>query len=249
VVTFTLTAGELDGLTNRIAVMNRHPCTLDCVEEAADHYLNDSGRFGVDSPYHSFHEFKASPLLSQAWKETYQSLAATSKPENCHSSCKKYEHLKEELIEFYSKLDHGHVGEVDAIIIPSNFQLPLVINSTRPPNSSTTFIQLATCMGYAALSVPVGASVPDKNAPQGLPMGAALISKPERLFNVFRIAKIWEATQLKSDLKRLPANFSTIFTKYFISGGGSSFQFYFIRPLNSLLALTTFSVFLVSSYY
>jgi hypothetical protein len=93
-------------------------------------------------------------------------------------------------------------------------------------------------MGYAALSVPVGASVPDKNAPQGLPMGATLISKPERLFNVFRIAKIWEATQLNSHLKRLPLNLASIFTQQFISDGRSSYELDFIARKTYLLVLT-----------
>jgi Asp-tRNA(Asn)/Glu-tRNA(Gln) amidotransferase A subunit family amidase len=219
VLKFSLTADEINKLLARVGKLFRHACTTDCAVEAANHYLNDSHRFGIDSPYRSFEQFVASPLLSQTWSNVYKSLLNTSNQSNCKKSCTEYNEEKEELITYYLSL--GQVAKVDAIILPSVLHLPFLQNSTRPANSSTSLMTLATCTSFPALSMPIGFSNATKNSPQGLPIGAALIGQPKSLLNMFKIAKIYEE-KTSGELTKLPFSTPEIETRLAVNSAGYS---------------------------
>jgi Asp-tRNA(Asn)/Glu-tRNA(Gln) amidotransferase A subunit family amidase len=234
VIKFSLSADEINKLTARIGSLFRHVCTTDCSIEAANGYLNDSHRFNTDSPYRSFEQLAVSPLLSQSWSSVFKGLVANSKPLNCKKNCEEYNKDKEELISYYLSL--GQVANVDAILLPSVYQLPFLQNTSRPANSSTTLITLATCTGFPVLNIPVGFSIATKASPQGLPIGAALIGQPKSLLNIFKIAKLYE--EKASKLKKLPFSTPDLETRTAVNRANCFYvnlSFIFISSIASLI--------------
>jgi Asp-tRNA(Asn)/Glu-tRNA(Gln) amidotransferase A subunit family amidase len=183
----------------------RMSCSSACTKYSYNNYFNDSTRFASDAPYTSFDQLANSWLLSAKWS-TYFNRSQTSTPnENCISKCKEYDSLK---IQFINIVEQWFAQDVDGLVMPTYSVLPEPINpSIKRPNADsninfiTSIFNIATLTNLPALNVPIAYAKATSTRPDGLPLGVTIISKPDKLMNVFRMAKLYEN---KFNLAKLP---------------------------------------------
>lgn len=176
-------------MTFKQVVDNSHICMQACKKSSLNSYFGDAARFEEDAPVKTFETLFKSGLLSQFWRDDFSKSNVTNPIEYCANQCVNYDSFR---ATFKTLIDQWFdKNNVDVIILPTRVQLPYIVNQPQP-NSLPTFTSAACISGYPALNVPVGYSSPDANAPDGLPIGIVMFSKPERITNLFKIAKSFE---------------------------------------------------------
>lgn len=172
----------------------RQICSGSCYKNSLNRYFSDSIRFETDSPYRSFEEFASSDLLYSDWK--YR-LMASNNSESCDpNSCNTYDRLKSQFNQIVQSWFNK--DDVDALIMPTYGIKPIFLNEQI--TSIITNLNVATLSGIPALNVPAAYTEPTKEEPDGLPVGVLLLTKPDRLKNTFKLAKILENSRKLSKL-------------------------------------------------
>jgi Asp-tRNA(Asn)/Glu-tRNA(Gln) amidotransferase A subunit family amidase len=173
-------------MTFKQVVDNSHICMSACKKYSLDNYFGDTSRFEEDAPVKTFEKLFSSGLLSQFWKDDFSKSNVTNPYEHCTNKCINYDSFR---VTFRNLIDQWFDKDnVDVILLPTRVQLPYVVNQPQP-NSLPTFTSAACIAGYPALNMPLGYSSQDATAPDGLPIGIVMFSKPERIINLFKIAK------------------------------------------------------------
>ncbi len=100
-------------------------------------------------------------------------------------------------------LNHMAAQKLDAVIYPE--QMRLVVPITETNQADRTGI-LASMTGLPAITVPMGFSKPDQNAPIGVPMGIDMIGRPFSEATLFKFAYSFEqATKLRKPPQSTPS--------------------------------------------
>lgn len=202
-------------------------CRMPCYKMSLDRYFNDLERFQSDSPYSSFDDFKKSDLLSDSFKN-YLNEADASNAFMCNESCKKYTEQRiefEKMVKSWYRISDSE--QFDAILYPTMISLPeklthFDIGVLLSP------LTISSVSGCYTLNIPIGFSKPDKDAPDGLPIGALLMSSDEKFMNMIHIAKMYDNAYLKQ--KKLPRNTPIIKSSnsnikcFFLNSGTSTFN-------------------------
>ena len=99
-------------------------------------------------------------------------------------------------------LNHMAAQKLDAVVYPE--QMRLVVPITETNQADRTGI-LAGLTGFPAVTVPMGFSKPDQNAPIGVPMGIDMIGRPFSDALLVKLAYSFEqATKLRKPPQSTP---------------------------------------------
>ena len=169
-----------------------------CYKASINAYLNSSIRFESDAPYHSFEDFFNSKLLTSDVK-SFLNDSHLSDSQDCSASAitdyDKYKtELKNAVIKWFDE------SNLDALVFASAPGLPGKLATSDNRFGGDAF---ASASGLAALNIPYGYSEPTNESSQGLPIGILLMSKEETLANMFKIAKLYETSYVKTVLPLL----------------------------------------------
>lgn len=179
-------------------------CAIPCYKTSLNRYFSDSLRFESDAPYHSFDDLRKTDLLSSFFKEFLNVSNVDNPIVTCYESCKPYDAQKitfQKIVESWFKISDKE--SFDTLLFPTMVTIPEELTDLDAASIlSPTFI--AALSGYATISIPVSLSKPKKFAPDGLPIGAMLLSPNQSLTNMFSIAKMYETNYIKD--KKLPSN-------------------------------------------
>jgi Asp-tRNA(Asn)/Glu-tRNA(Gln) amidotransferase A subunit family amidase len=184
----------------------RMSCATACTKNSFNNYFNDSTRFAVDAPYTNFDQLASSPLLSVRWSRAFNRSQTINPIENCMNKCQEYDSLKAQFINIVEQL---FVQDIDGLIMPTYSVLPEPLNKTNKPNVNpsitviTSIFNIATLANLPALNIPIVYMKNTSHMSDGLPLGVIVISKSDRLMNIFRIAKLYEEN---FELAKLPHN-------------------------------------------
>jgi amidase len=174
-------------------------CNSSCMKKFLNIYFNDSSRFDADAPYHNFEELLRSPLLDDYWKKTFTKANSSNSEEMCQSACAIFRRVRkqsQQLVESWFGDD-----QVDAIAFPTSAVLPTYHNYTKYGNPFYSVVLIFTLAAYPTLNLPISYVEKSDTLPDGIPIGLLLVTKPEKLLNTLRIAKLFENT---NDMVKLP---------------------------------------------
>jgi Asp-tRNA(Asn)/Glu-tRNA(Gln) amidotransferase A subunit family amidase len=167
-------------------------CLFSCIKSSYNSYFGDLKRFPFDSPYHNFDSFYSSSGLSSLWKQEFVR-ARSSQALNCEPNCQKYYALRQSIT---SLIESWLSDDVDVMIMPSITKVvPPIVSNEENKMLSFSFLSVYSNMPF--LNVPAGFNK------EGLPLGLGLISRPEKIENLFKIAKLFENGNNFSRLPRL----------------------------------------------
>lgn len=199
------TDDEIEQLLTLIVRLLKHPFMGDCTKTYGNLYFNDSRRFFWDSPYNNFEEFATSPLLSKQWQTALQYIMILYNSSDCPSSSRDYDRIQRILLNNF--LNMSQIASVDAILMPSSFNLPMEHNAKLPISSDLINLErIASFLGLPVLTFPGDYTKPGNRTPDGLPVGISLIGKQESLLKMFKVAQLYEDMKGNGDLSRLPSS-------------------------------------------
>lgn len=200
-LTFTTIAALTIQLTN-------HPCFIACGKASYTNYFNDTTRFDIDSPYHSFDDLINNPkLLSNETLSYFEAINAdtetTSPDRKCQQTCITYDRIKQQLVQ--TMLNAPDLPDYDAFIVPSWTILPFFHEEVYNISFEQLpyMVYLSAYPGFPSLNLPGSYSARTAESPDGLPIGMLLVAKPDRLLETLKIARLMEETL---DLTKLPHN-------------------------------------------
>jgi Asp-tRNA(Asn)/Glu-tRNA(Gln) amidotransferase A subunit family amidase len=187
-------------------------CFQACLPSNYNKYFGNNTRFNpVDSPVKNFKQFAQSPLLNNVWKNllTQSGLDINLLQDQqfatqvCQQACQQVNSLYPQYISFVNQkiLDDS----VDALFLPSITNTAPTHDTVRTllnPPQTNTLSPISIYPGNGFLIMPSGYTPSSREDPSGLPFAMALIYKPQKLEQAFKIARLYES---KSQVaQRLP---------------------------------------------
>ena len=166
-----------------------------CIQKSYDKYFQDNNRFDSDAPYHNFESFINSSQLSDEWKSYFSGIVLNDTKNECKLKIENYQNFKKQYIDFF---DYWFGKEdVQMFLFPTSNSLPHKLNETEDAINVSPSI-LSPFLGYPSLNMPIDFSIPTKNSSAALPIGMLMLTNRNNLFNVLKLASIYEKTYLKS---------------------------------------------------
>ncbi|RMZ99042.1 amidase [Brachionus plicatilis] len=208
----TLTGSELKDFADKFndLIKNYNPCIVGCVSFNYNNYFNDKARYESDAPIRNAKQFYQSDLLSSYWKnQIKESGWDVNKLDNlsytkqlCDQLCQKSIKAREPFKDFVKSniLD----DKVDALFVPSLTTIvPLhtEVNQGFKEGEYNTLSVISVQTGYGYVIMPSGFTPQTTTDPDGIPFAMALIHRPEKTENAFKIAKLYEK---KKSFYKLP---------------------------------------------
>lgn len=194
-----LVFGEIVQLISRLLVAF-FKCMPTCLKFSYNRYFNDTDRFDIDSPYHSFDDILSKPKLLSRSSLNLLTKAAKSMNESSETQyCQIYDTLQKDLIKIM--LDDVKLAEYDALLMPTSTSVPYFHENNSFTTETDVFgmdiFFLSIFTKFPVLNIPAWYS--DKK--YQLPVGIMLVSKPNRFNNTLQIAGILEKIK---NLNKLP---------------------------------------------
>ncbi|RNA08996.1 amidase [Brachionus plicatilis] len=167
-------------------------CLISSKKKSMDYYFGDVQRFESDSPFRTFEQLFKSKFLNDYWREDFNiSLILANDQSECNIFDLKVEEMKNLIFKWYEQHD------LDCIIIPTSTNLPDIREQKEDSDFLTSAVFFGILTGLPTLNLPVGFSEKSENAPDGLPIGLSLMSKPDQL-NKLNKMEITPMTELRS---------------------------------------------------
>lgn len=182
--------------------------TSACTPRYRDAYLSDPSRFGPEVPYHSYADVLNSKKLPPFYQSNWEKGDFAYRQGKCDNQTADFLAARRD---FTSKFLDVLVGDADLVLWPAAPGFPQKLpqaafmrdwaDETQP--QYINLVMAGALGGYPAMTIPLGFSDPQPGAPDGLPVGVYMLTKPALMSRLFTAAYAYQERFGGSKMPRL----------------------------------------------